>query len=170
MAKKHCIGGGGHDLFRKEISHKKISQRMPFAVPIFFFKSISIIFGGAGLIFEGLTNRGGYRNGKFCQGLPGVNPQRSNQSVLLRNPFGRCSFRNRQGPHSDNLPLPKALRVYRSKGEKWPWPEPGGPVKERGSMPTLLNDTNTFNSRTERSPMGDAVPKCQDRLWCTPAL
>jgi len=24
MAKKRCIGGGGHDLFRKGISHKKI--------------------------------------------------------------------------------------------------------------------------------------------------
>ena len=111
MAEKHCIGGEGHDLFRKGISHKKIPLRMPFAVPISFFKSISIIFGGAGLIFEGLTNPGGCRNGKFCQGLPGANPQRSNQSVLLRNPFGRCSFRNRQGPHSDDLPLPKALRV-----------------------------------------------------------
>jgi hypothetical protein len=45
---------------------------MTFAVPISFFKSISIIFGGAGLIFEGLTKRGGCWNEKFCQGLPGV--------------------------------------------------------------------------------------------------
>jgi hypothetical protein len=125
MVKRRTIGGGGHDPFRKGISHKKIPQRMPFAVPICLFKSLSIIFRGADLIFEGLTNRGGCRRGKFCQGLPGVNPQRSNQSVLLRDPFGRGSFRNRQGPHSDDLPWPKALRVYRSKGEKRPWPEPG---------------------------------------------
>jgi hypothetical protein len=31
-------------------------EAMTFAVPISFFKSISIIFGGAGLIFEGSTN------------------------------------------------------------------------------------------------------------------
>jgi hypothetical protein len=30
--------------------------RVTFAVQISFFKSISIIFGGAGLIFEGVTN------------------------------------------------------------------------------------------------------------------
>jgi len=35
---------------------KKNPPKMSFAVPISFFKSISIIFGGAGLIFEGLTN------------------------------------------------------------------------------------------------------------------
>jgi hypothetical protein len=60
---------------------------MTFAVPISFFKSISIIFGGAGLIFEGLINRDGCLNERFCQGSVGVNPQRSNQSVLPRDLF-----------------------------------------------------------------------------------
>ena len=39
---------------------------MTFAVPVSFFESISIIFGGTGLIFEGLTKRGGCRHEKFC--------------------------------------------------------------------------------------------------------
>ena len=43
---------------------------MTFAVPIPFFKSISIIFGGAGLIFEGLTNRGGCWNEKLSRRQP----------------------------------------------------------------------------------------------------
>jgi len=43
-----------------------------FADPVSFFKSISIAFGGAGLIFEGLQISGGCRKGKFCQGFPGV--------------------------------------------------------------------------------------------------
>jgi hypothetical protein len=66
---------------------KKTPLRMTFAVPISFFESISIIFGGAGLIFEGLKNPGGCWNKKFCQGSAGVNPQRSNQSALGRNLF-----------------------------------------------------------------------------------
>ena len=70
---------------------------MAFAVPVSFFKSISIIFEGAGLIFEGLTKRGGCRNEEFCQGLPGVNPQRSNQSVLLRNLFLEMLFHKETG-------------------------------------------------------------------------
>jgi hypothetical protein len=91
---------------------------MTFAVPISFFKSISIIFGGAGLIFEGLTNRCGCGNEKFCQGLPGVNPQRSNQSILLRNLFWEMLFQKRQGPHSEDFPLPPALRAYAPEGKK----------------------------------------------------
>jgi len=43
-----------------------VEEAMTFAVPISFFESISIIFGGAGLIFEGLTNCGGCRHEKFC--------------------------------------------------------------------------------------------------------
>jgi len=70
---------------------------MTFAVPISFFKSISMIFGGAGLIFEGLTNGGGCGKEKFCQGLPGVNPQRSNQSVLRRNFFWEMLFQKETG-------------------------------------------------------------------------
>ena len=70
---------------------------MTFAVPIPFFKSISIIFGGAGLLFEGLTNRGGCWNEKFCQGSVGVNPQRSNQGVLLRDLFWEMLFQKEIG-------------------------------------------------------------------------
>jgi hypothetical protein len=70
---------------------------MTFAVPVSFFKSISIIFGGAGLIFEGVTNQGGCRNRKSCQGLPGVHPQRSNQGVLLRNLFREMLFQKEIG-------------------------------------------------------------------------
>jgi len=76
---------------------KEIPPTMTFAVPISFFQSISIIFGGAGLIFEGLTNRRGCRKEKFCQCLPGVNPQRSNQSVLLRNLFWEMLFQKETG-------------------------------------------------------------------------
>jgi hypothetical protein len=76
---------------------KVIPAKKSFAVPIPFFKSISIIFGGAGLIFEGLRNSGECRNGKFCQGLTGVNPQRSNQSVLLRNLFWEMLFQKETG-------------------------------------------------------------------------
>ena len=65
-----------------EISHKRNPPRTNFAVPISFFKSISIIFGGAGLIFEGFTNRGGCGNEEFCQGLPGVNPQQAVDQTL----------------------------------------------------------------------------------------
>jgi hypothetical protein len=32
---------------------KKSPRKITFAVPLSFFKSISMIFGGAGLIFEG---------------------------------------------------------------------------------------------------------------------
>jgi hypothetical protein len=70
---------------------------MTFAVPISFFKSISIIFGGAGLIFEGSTNGGGHWNDKFCRGLPGLNPQRSNQGVLRSNPFWEMLFQKETG-------------------------------------------------------------------------
>ena len=45
----------GHDPFPKGICQKN-PLRMSFAAPISFFKNISIIFGGAGLVFEGLTN------------------------------------------------------------------------------------------------------------------
>jgi hypothetical protein len=71
--------------------------RMAFAVPISFFKSISMIFGGAALIFEGLTNRGGCGNEKFCQGLTGVNPQRSNQGGLLRYLYWEMLFQKETG-------------------------------------------------------------------------
>jgi hypothetical protein len=70
---------------------------MKFAVPGSFFKSISITFGGAGLIFEGSRNSGGSRNGKFCQGFPGENPQRSNQAMLLRNLFWETLFQKETG-------------------------------------------------------------------------
>jgi hypothetical protein len=70
---------------------------MAFAVPISFFKSISIVFGGAGLIFEGLINRSGCGNEIFCQGLLGVNPQRSNQSVILRDLFWEMLFQKDTG-------------------------------------------------------------------------
>jgi len=70
------------------------------AVPVSFFKSISITFGGAGLIFEGWTNRGGCGHEKFCQGLPGVNPQRSNQGTVLRNLFWDLLFQKETGTAS----------------------------------------------------------------------
>jgi len=54
-----------------------------FAVPASFFESISIISGEGGLIFEGLDSSGGYRNERFCEELPGVNPQRSDHGTLL---------------------------------------------------------------------------------------
>jgi len=76
---------------------KGIPPRMTFAVPISFFKSISIIFGRAGLIFEGSTNGGGCRNETFCQGLPGVDPQRSNQIVLGRNSFWEMLYQKETG-------------------------------------------------------------------------
>ena len=99
-----------------EYLKKEITPRIIFAVPIAFFKSISIFFGGAGLIFEGLTNRGGSGNETFCQGLLGANPQRSNQSVLLRNLCGRCFFRKKQGPHSDESLKPCALCLTQGHG------------------------------------------------------
>jgi hypothetical protein len=40
--------------FERGYFTKKIPPRRIFAVPISLFKSISIVFGGAGLIFEGL--------------------------------------------------------------------------------------------------------------------
>jgi hypothetical protein len=49
------------------------------------------------LIFEGLTNGCRCGNHKFCQGLHGVNPQRSNQSVLLRDLFGEMLFQKEPG-------------------------------------------------------------------------
>ena len=61
---------------------KKTLMRMTFAVPISFFESISIIFGGAGLIFEGFTNRGGRWNKKFCQGLAGAPACHASRSVV----------------------------------------------------------------------------------------
>jgi hypothetical protein len=81
MAKKRCIGGGGHDLFSKGDISQKIRPKMTFAAPISFFKSISIVFGGAGLIFEGLTNRGGRGDETFCHGLPGVPACHASRSV-----------------------------------------------------------------------------------------
>jgi hypothetical protein len=68
-----------------------------FSVPVSFFKSISIIFGSTGLIFEGLRNPGGCRNGKFCKGLSGVNPQRSNQDRLRRDLFWEMLFQKDTG-------------------------------------------------------------------------
>jgi hypothetical protein len=85
------------NFFQREYLTKEIPPRMAFAVPSSFFKSISIILGGAGLIFEGLTNRGGCENETFCQGFPGVNPQRSNQSVLRRNLFREMLFQKEPG-------------------------------------------------------------------------
>jgi len=83
--------------FERVYLTKEIPPTIAFAVPISFFKSISIMFGGAGLIFEGLINRGGCGREAFCQGLPGVNPQRSNQSVLLRNLFWEMLFQKETG-------------------------------------------------------------------------
>jgi len=76
---------------------KQSLVRMTFAVPISFFKNISITFGAAGLIFEGLSKGGGHWNEKFCQGLAGVNPQRSNQGVLGSNPFWEMLFQKETG-------------------------------------------------------------------------
>jgi hypothetical protein len=70
---------------------------MTLAVPISFFESISIVFGGAGSIFEGLTNRGGCWNEKFCQGFVGINPQRSNHGVVRRNLFWEMLFQKETG-------------------------------------------------------------------------
>jgi len=70
---------------------------MTLAVPVSFFKSISIISGGAGLIFEGLANRGGCWKEKFCQGLVGINPQRSNQSEVRRNLFWEMLLKKETG-------------------------------------------------------------------------
>jgi hypothetical protein len=84
--------------FEKGDFTKEIPLRTTVAGPTSFFKSISMIFGGAGLIFEGLRNRGGCRNGKFCQELPGVHPQRSNQSGLPRNFFWDMLFQKETGP------------------------------------------------------------------------
>jgi hypothetical protein len=83
--------------FERGYLTKEVPPRMIFAAPIPFFQSISIVFGGAGLIFEGLTNPVGCRNEEFCQGLPGVHPQRSNQSVLLRNFFWEMLFQKETG-------------------------------------------------------------------------
>ena len=69
-------------VFERGYLTKEIPPRMTFALPISFFKSISIIFGGDGLIFEGLTNRVEYRNEKFCQGLPGVPACHASGSVV----------------------------------------------------------------------------------------
>jgi hypothetical protein len=84
-------------LFPERRYLKRIPRRIALAVPISFFKSISMIFGGAGLIFEGLTNGCKCRNHKFCQGLHGVNPQRSNQSVLLRHLFWEMLLKKEPG-------------------------------------------------------------------------
>jgi hypothetical protein len=66
-----ALVGGDHDLFPKGISHKKIPPRMTFAVQISLFKSISIVFGGAGLIFEGLTNPGKMSEREILPGVTG---------------------------------------------------------------------------------------------------
>ena len=76
---------------------KEIAPGVNLAVPISFFKSISIIFGGAGLIFEVLIKEGGWGNEKFCQDLSAVNPQRSNQGVLRRNLFWEMLFQKEPG-------------------------------------------------------------------------
>jgi len=76
---------------------KENPPRMTFAGPASFFQSISIIFGEAGLIFEDLKSRGGCGKEEFCQGLPGVNPQRSNQGMLLRNLFWEMLFQKEAG-------------------------------------------------------------------------
>ena len=101
-----------------------------------------MIFGGAGLIFEGLVNRGGCRNEKFCQGLPGVNPQRSNQSKLLRNLFGEMLFQKERGTAFGLSTLAYGPEGVTLEGRKMAMAGTGGAVNERGSMPTLLNDTN----------------------------
>ena len=145
MAKKRFIGGGGHDLFRKGISHKRIPQRMPFAVPISFFKSISMIFGGAGLIFEGLTNRGGCGNETFCEGFPGVNPQRSNQSVLWRNLFWEMLFQKQTGTAFRSSPLASGLEGVTHEGRKMATAGARAFRRQRRAAPTLLNDAKSFN-------------------------
>ena len=70
---------------------------MSFAAPISFFKSISIISGAAGSIFEVLRKRGGCWNETFSQGFRGANPQRSNQSVVRRNLFWEMLFQKETG-------------------------------------------------------------------------
>jgi hypothetical protein len=54
-----------------------------FAVPVSLFKSISITFGGAGLIFECLDGSSECGNGIFCRGFSGANPQRSERDKGL---------------------------------------------------------------------------------------
>jgi len=71
-----------------------------FADPVSSFKNISMTFGSAGLIFEGLKSLSGRRNGTFCQGCPGINPQRSDQGMLLRNLFWDMLFQKETGTAS----------------------------------------------------------------------
>jgi hypothetical protein len=51
------------------------------------FKTISKALGGIGLIFEGLKRLCVGWDETFCQGFPGVNPQRSDQGDAQRNFF-----------------------------------------------------------------------------------
>jgi len=67
------------------------------AIPISFFKNISVTFGGTGLIFEGLKRSSGCRNRPFCQGFCAVNPQISDQGEVPRNSFWDMLFQKETG-------------------------------------------------------------------------
>jgi hypothetical protein len=71
--------------------------------PVSLFKTLSMTFGGSGLIFEGLERSSGRRNSKFRQGLPGVSPQRSDQGMLLRNFFWDRLFQKKTGTASTGV-------------------------------------------------------------------
>ena len=59
------------------------------AIPL---KAISIAFPGSGLIFEGLTEYWFRRNGKFCEGSRGANPQSSARYNVRWNSFEISPF------------------------------------------------------------------------------
>jgi hypothetical protein len=76
------------------------------------------------LIFEGSTNAGGCGDETFCQGLPGINPQRSNQSGLLRNLFWEMLSQKEPGTAFGRklraVPvLSETLSII--EGSRWPY-------------------------------------------------
>ena len=80
------------------------------------------------MIFEGLTNRGECPNETFCQGLPGVNPQRSNQSMLLRNLFGEMLFQKETGTAFLRSPLATGPEAYAAGRRKMAMDRKKGPA------------------------------------------
>jgi len=124
---------------------------MTFAAPISFFKSTSIIFGGAGLIFEGLTNQCGCGHEKFCQGLPGVNPQRSNQSKLLRNLFGEMLFQKERGTAFGLSTLAYGPEGVTLEGRKTAMAATRGVADNKGSMHTVLSVTKMLRANEGQS-------------------
>jgi hypothetical protein len=99
---KHCIGGEGHDLFRKGISHKKTPLSL----------GVAENSGSAPLnSWESPLN------------LPDLEFLATGSE-----PYG---YPLASGPEGATL-----------DGRKMAMAETGGAVNERGSTPTLLNDTN----------------------------